>query len=85
MALGVHEKIIDAAVKAGVKRFIPSEFGLNTQKVTGGAAKILAFKIKLQEKLQKASDENSQFYWTGVSCSLFFDWVCIFTGRVGYC
>ncbi|PVH78939.1 NAD(P)-binding protein [Cadophora sp. DSE1049] len=73
-ALGQQQKIIEAAVKAGVKRFIPSEFGLNTQKVTGGAAKILGAKLAAQEQLKKAAAENPNFSWTGISTSLFFDW-----------
>lgn len=75
-ALGQQEKIIDAAVKAGVKRFIPSEFGLNTQKVTGNVAKILGAKLAAQEHLKKVAAENPKFSWTGISTSLFFDWVC---------
>jgi len=74
LALTQQASIIDEAVKAGVKRFIPSEFGLNTQKVTGGARKILGAKIQLQEQLAKAAEENKGFSWTGVSTGLFFDW-----------
>ena len=75
-ALANQEIIIDAAVKAGVKRFIPSEFGINTTKITGGIAKILATKIQIQkDRLKKAVEENEGFSWTGVSSSMFFDWV----------
>jgi hypothetical protein len=75
-ALANQEKIIDAAVKAGVKRFIPSEFGINTTKISGGIAKILATKIQIQkDRLKKAVEENERFSWTGVSSSMFFDWV----------
>lgn len=63
-------------MKAGVKRFIPSEFGLNTQKVTGGTKKILGAKIALQEQLEKTAKAHPSFSWTGVSTGLFFDWVC---------
>jgi len=66
--------LAEEAVKAGVKRFIPSEFGLNTQKVSGGVAKILAGKIQLQEHLSKLAAANPSFSWTGISTSLFFDW-----------
>lgn len=78
-AIGSQGPIIDAAVKAGVKRFIPSEFGLNTQKVQGGAAKILAGKVKTQELLNEAVKSNPGFSWTGVANNLFFDWVCYLT------
>jgi putative NADH-flavin reductase len=75
-ALANQKIIIDAAVKAGVKRFIPSEFGINTTKISGGIAKILATKIQIQkDHLKKAVEENEGFSWTGVSSSMFFDWV----------
>jgi len=73
-AVGSQDIIVNAAVKAGVKRFIPSEFGINTQKVTGGAAKILARKIETQKLLNEAVKNNPDFSWTGVATSLFFDW-----------
>jgi hypothetical protein len=74
-ALANQEIIIDAAVKAGVKRFIPSEFGINTTNISGGIAKILATKIQIQkDRLKKAVEENEGFSWTGVSSSMFFDW-----------
>jgi len=82
-ALAQQQKIIDAAVKAGVKKFIPSEFGINTQNISGGVAKILGTKVQIQEQLKKAAAENSHFSWTGVSTSLFFDWG-IKVGFLGY-
>jgi hypothetical protein len=82
-ALANQEIIIDAAVKAGVKRFIPSEFGINTTKITGGIAKIFATKIQIQkDRLKKAVEENEGFSWTGVSSSMFFDWV---STKILYC
>ncbi|KUJ11385.1 NmrA-like family protein [Mollisia scopiformis] len=74
LALSQQSSLVEEAVKAGVKRFIPSEFGLNTPKVTGGTAKILGAKLQLQEQLKKLAAENPSFSWTGVSTSLFFDW-----------
>jgi uncharacterized protein YbjT (DUF2867 family) len=75
-ALGQQQAIVDAAVKAGVKRFIPSEFGMDTTTIAGGAKKILGAKIALQEALAKAAEENEGFSWTGISTGMFFDWVC---------
>lgn len=71
-----QKAIIDAAVGAGVKRFIPSEFGINTR-ITGGTAigKILAGKVAIVDYLDEKSKSNSDFSWTGVSTGLFFDWV----------
>jgi putative NADH-flavin reductase len=74
-ALGQQQTIIDEAVKAGVKRFIPSEYGVDTTKISGGVAKILGAKLAAQAQLKKAAEENSHFSWTGISTGLFFEWV----------
>ena len=73
--IGQQQAVVDAAIKAGVKRFIPSEFGMDTTTITGGAAKILGGKIALQGVLDKAAKENEGFSWTGISTGMFFDWV----------
>lgn len=76
-ALNLQPIIIEAAVKAGVKHFIPSEFGINTQNLVAGSGteKILGQKIETQKLLAKISGENSALSWTGISTGLFFDWV----------
>ena len=76
-ALAQQQAVVDAAIKAGVKRLIPSEFGVDTTRVQGGAKKILGAKIALQGVLAKAAEENPDFSWTGLSTGMFFDWVCI--------
>ncbi|KAK7738582.1 hypothetical protein SLS53_006103 [Cytospora paraplurivora] len=76
-----QQTLADAAYAAGVKRFIPSEFGVNTRKVEGlPIAKILGAKVKLVDDLQKKAGENSNFSWTGVANGLFFDLL----GHVGF-
>lgn len=76
VAIGSQNPLIDAAVQAGVKRFIPSEFGINTRIVEGTAiGKILQGKIKTVDYLDDKSKVNPGFTWTGVSTGLFFDWV----------
>lgn len=71
-----QQKLADAAYAAGVKRFIPSEFGINSRKLQGlPIGKILAGKTKLVDDLQKKAEENNKFSWTGVSNGLFFDLV----------
>lgn len=72
---------IDAAVAAGVKRFIPSEFGINTRKVRGTSiGKILAGKIGVVDYLEEVAKGNGEFTWTGLSTGLFFDWVSLRLG-----
>ncbi|KAK0665968.1 hypothetical protein QBC41DRAFT_231670 [Cercophora samala] len=63
---------VDAAVAAGVKRFIPSEFGVNTRKVRDRPiGRILREKVEVVDYLIGREGEIS---WTGVSTGLFFDW-----------
>ena len=74
---GVREqhKVVDAALKAGVKRFIPSEYGIDTRNLEGGIGKILSGKKTTADLLTKYAAENAGFSWTGLSTGLFFDWV----------
>ncbi|KAK1752979.1 hypothetical protein QBC47DRAFT_415712 [Echria macrotheca] len=74
-AIGVQNVAIDAAVAAGVKRFIPSEFGVNTRKTQGlPIGKILAGKVSVVDYLDEKAKQNEGFSWTGLSTGLFFDW-----------
>ncbi|KUI63336.1 Uncharacterized protein ycf39 [Cytospora mali] len=76
-----QQKLADAAYAVGVKRFIPSEFGINTRKVQDlPIGKIVAGKTKLVDDLQKKAEENREFTWTGLSTGLFFD----FLGAFGF-
>ncbi|KAK4154229.1 hypothetical protein C8A00DRAFT_32984 [Chaetomidium leptoderma] len=80
-AIGAQQVAIDAAVAAGVKRFIPSEFGIHTRKVRGTPiGKILAGKIAVVDSLQAIVKETEGFSWTGLSTGLFFDWGLHFSG-----
>jgi uncharacterized protein YbjT (DUF2867 family) len=79
-AIGDQKTAIDAAAAAGVKRFIPSEFGVNTRKVRGTSiGKILAGKIAIVDYLQEKARAVEGFTWTGLSTGLFFDWVRSFS------
>ena len=72
-ALQDQFKIIDAAVKAGVKRFIPSEFGSDsTNKAGNEICPIFEGKLKAVEHLKQKADGNPNFSWTGVMTGPFF-------------
>ncbi|SPJ91015.1 related to 2`-hydroxyisoflavone reductase [Fusarium torulosum] len=72
--------IIDAAIAAGVKRFIPSEYGINTRTVEhAGLKAMLEAKIKTVDYLIEKSKETPSFSWTGLSTGLFFDWGLLHT------
>jgi len=81
---GDQIKLIDAAVKAGVKRFIPSEFGSNTldEKVQE-LFFVYKQKIAIIDHLKKVSASNPDFSWTGLVTGPFLDWG-ITSGFLGY-
>ncbi|KAF2737395.1 NAD(P)-binding protein [Polyplosphaeria fusca] len=69
-------RIIDAAVAAGVKRFIPSEFAANN--LDPRARKLVPVfdaKGRMLEYLQKkAYESNGKLTWTSFSCGSWLDW-----------
>ncbi|TRX91568.1 hypothetical protein FHL15_007573 [Xylaria flabelliformis] len=75
VAVAGQKPLVDAAVAAGVRRIIPSEFGINTRflgKEPIGA--ILQGKIQTLNYIHEKSKQNPSFTWTGISTGLFFDW-----------
>lgn len=75
-SVGKQYPIVDAAIAEGVKRFIPSEFGIHTRTVQHpGLKSILGGKIKTLDYIIEAADKNPEFTWTAVTNGLFFDWV----------
>ena len=69
---GAQPALVDAAIAAGVKRFVPSEFGSD---VSGNAntAKLPVFggKVKTQEYLKQKADQIS---YTIIVNGAFLDW-----------
>ena len=67
-------KIIDAALAAGVKRFIPSEFGSDTlnPNIVELFSPALAVKVSILEYLRANEGRMS---WTGIATGAFFDFV----------
>lgn len=66
--------LIDAAIKAGVKRFVPSEFGIekdaNDEIIK--KAPFMAFKLEVSDYL--ISKEETGLTWSGIITGGFFDW-----------
>lgn len=54
-----QEKLIEAAIQAGVERFIPSEFGANTENELCGALPVYAGRKQIQNYLKSRADEIS--------------------------
>ncbi|CAG8898911.1 unnamed protein product [Penicillium egyptiacum] len=72
-AFGEQKKFVDAAIRAGVKRFIPSEFSANSQ--NDAVLQLLPLfgqKKELIEYLK--SKETEGLTWTGIATSGLFDW-----------
>lgn len=69
-------RIIDAALAAGVKRLIPSEFGANN--LDPRAANLVpVYELKgkmLQYLIQKADESGGALTWTSISCGSWLDW-----------
>jgi NmrA-like family len=74
LAIGAQIRLIDAAIAAGVKRFIPSEFGSNNP--LARRMPVFADKVKIQDYLvQKVQERgNEGFSHTCIYNSVFFDW-----------
>ena len=71
--LNQHKAFIDAAIKAGVKRFLGPEFGANTaESRVVEAVPFFGGKKAVAEYL--VSKEREGLTWTGVLTSAFFDW-----------
>lgn len=68
-----QDKLIDAAIAAGVKRFIPSDFGIDNADVANQQlCPIFKFKSEVEDYLR--SKETSTFSWTCVATSIWLDW-----------
>ncbi|KAI1099215.1 NmrA-like family protein [Jackrogersella minutella] len=79
---GQEDKFINAAVKAGVKRFIPSEFGSNTRNLnTLTMFPMMGAKARVISEL-KAKEANG-LSWTALCVGMFLD-MGLVTGFMGY-
>ncbi|KAJ4007366.1 hypothetical protein NW752_007655 [Fusarium irregulare] len=86
-ALGVEgfdqqQKLVDAAVRAGVERFLPSEFSSSSEDpVVLGLLPLFEVKKNLIEYLK--SKEKDGLSWTGLATGGLFDWG-LDNGFLGY-
>jgi uncharacterized protein YbjT (DUF2867 family) len=65
--------LVEAAVKANVKRFIPSEFGSDTKNPKTAKLPVFADKVAVQEALSTAA-ANGGITYTTIHTGPFFDW-----------
>ncbi|KAB5542555.1 isoflavone reductase [Coniochaeta sp. 2T2.1] len=79
VAFAGQNALVDAAVAAGVRRFIASEFGHNLERFERFAdgkmlRQMLEGKARTAQYVEEKARENPGFTWTGVGTSGFFDW-----------
>ncbi|KND88110.1 hypothetical protein TOPH_07180 [Tolypocladium ophioglossoides CBS 100239] len=73
LALGIQKPLIDAAIAAGVQRFLPSEFGADLSNSNNRKLPVFAGKVEIADYLvEKAKD--TPLTYTVVSNGAFLDW-----------
>jgi nucleoside-diphosphate-sugar epimerase len=73
---GLAFRLIDAAVAAGVKRFIPSEFGANNLDPRARSL-VPVYDIKgamLEHLIAQSKASNGRLTWTSICCGSWLDW-----------
>lgn len=68
----VHLRMIDAAIEAGIQRFIPTEYGNNTCAAAAELVTLYEDKAKVAAYLREK--ESTGLTWTAVHTGQFFDW-----------
>lgn len=69
-------RLAQACVKAGVKRFLPADFGScdSSSPMTQKLVPLYKRKTELREQLMQLAKEHSSFTWTSLVCGHFLDW-----------
>lgn len=65
---------IKAAVAAGVKSFIPSDFGCDLSNAKSAGLPVFLSKVPIHKQLQEAAAANANFTYTSVVNNAFLDW-----------
>ncbi|KAK4508191.1 hypothetical protein PRZ48_001929 [Zasmidium cellare] len=74
-SISTQEKLIDAAIAAGVKRFLPSEFGSDCSIKEVREMPMYKDKSEIDTYLRSRCEEQGvEMTWTAVYCSCFLDW-----------
>lgn len=72
----VQRKVAQACVKAGVRRFIPADFGScdSSSSWTQSLVPLYKRKTELRQYLTEVAKDSPTFSWTSLVCGHFFDW-----------
>lgn len=73
-AIATQLRLVEAAAKAHVKRFIPSEFGANTLVEKTAALPVFKHKIAVQDALKKEAASSGGLTYTIIPTGPFLDW-----------
>lgn len=74
--MGGQDIILDAAIEAKVKRFLPSDYGIDCMNALDTqAGQSLEGRAKTIQHLKDLAQKHTWFSWTGLAVGLFFDWV----------
>jgi len=76
---GYQKNLLDASIKAGVQRFLPSEFGCDLENAKVRALPIFAPKIEVEEYSAEKTKGTKTSY-TFVYTNAFFDWGLVNAG-----
>lgn len=66
--------VIDAAVAAGVKRFLPSEFGSDLDNPKTKQLPVFGYKVNVQKYIEEKAAANLDFTYSLVRNGAFLDW-----------
>ena len=73
LSIPEQHRIIDAAIAAGVKRYVPSEFGLNNLDPRARALSPV-FKEKGDVQQYLKDQEKTGLTWTSFACGMWLKW-----------
>ncbi|KAL7923786.1 hypothetical protein ACQKWADRAFT_289294 [Trichoderma austrokoningii] len=71
--VAIQKRFIDAAIAAGVKRFVPSEYGCDLNNTLARALPVFAPKVEVQEYLKQKA-ESTPLTYTFAYSGPFLDW-----------
>jgi len=70
----IHLRLVEAAYAAGIRRFIPSEFGCDTAHPLTSQLPVFGDKIAVIQRLKELVEQGGAFSYTAVHTGPFFDW-----------
>jgi uncharacterized protein YbjT (DUF2867 family) len=73
---GAHFRLADAAAAAGVRRYIPADYGSCDSSSQRAQELVPLFlnKERVRARLQEHADRDARFTWTALVAGHFFDW-----------